>query len=190
MSTLLGDRYTFVIGSGWMLLRIRKSCHKFVEKIKPHGLRLINYSRNHAVCVIIGKQCWASQTTARFACWIIKVTHTHTHTHTRPHTKHTHTVYVTHCFSTQHWLRERTTVLRYTYIASTVPCYVRLLYKCTVCSVYSVPCTEGRWYCYPFAVTAVRFVMRCHFSTRALSVSVSHVHHQTPHTHVRVRSYS
>ena len=43
------------IGSRWMLLTVRKFSYKVVEKIKPHVLRLINFSRNRAVCVIMWK---------------------------------------------------------------------------------------------------------------------------------------
>jgi len=45
----------------------------------------------------------------RIACWITKATHTHTHTHTE---------YVKLiAFPQQQWLRERTSMLRYIYIA-------------------------------------------------------------------------
>jgi hypothetical protein len=114
---------------------MRKFSYKFVEKIKPHDLRLINFSRNRAVCMIMWKIMLSRKGTARFACCIIKVTHTNTHTRT-----HTPSDYITlNGFPRQHWLRERTTVLRYTYSACTVPCYVRLLCTSTVCSVYRVP---------------------------------------------------
>ena len=45
----------------------------------------------------------------RFACWVPKATHTHTHTH-----KICNTFWF---FALQQWLRERASMLRYTYIA-------------------------------------------------------------------------
>jgi len=45
----------------------------------------------------------------RIACWIPKATKTHTHTHKE------YVILV--CFSTLKWLRERTSILRYMYIA-------------------------------------------------------------------------
>ena len=81
MSSLLDDRYTFFIGSRWKLLRMKKFSYKFVEKIKPHVLCLINFSRNRAVCVIMWKIMWSYTGHSGLWCWIIKVTHTHTHTH-------------------------------------------------------------------------------------------------------------
>ena len=69
----------------------------------------------------------------------------------------------------QQWLRERNAQLRYTYSASYVPCYVRLLCTSTVCSVYRVPSVimcSSTLILPSFAVTAVRFEMRYHFSTR------------------------
>jgi hypothetical protein len=42
-------------------------------------------------------------------------------------------------FPWQQWLREHTTMLRYTYSAFSVPCYFRLLCTSTVRSVYRVP---------------------------------------------------
>jgi hypothetical protein len=76
-----------------MLLRMRKLFYKFVEKIKPHDLGLINFSRNRAVCVIMWKILLSRQGTARFACWIINVTHTHPR-------KNTLRMCNTYCFST------------------------------------------------------------------------------------------
>jgi hypothetical protein len=55
-----------------------------------------------------------------FARWITKTRiHTHTHTHTRARARaHTHTQYViVTAFPRQQWLRERTSMLRYTDIA-------------------------------------------------------------------------
>jgi hypothetical protein len=62
-----------------MLLRVRKFFYKIVEKIKPHDLRLINFSRNRAVCVIMWKITLSRQATGLFAYWIIKVSLTHIH---------------------------------------------------------------------------------------------------------------
>jgi len=86
-----------------------------------------------------------------------------------------------YCFSRQQWLRERTTVLRYSYSASSVPRYVRLLCtQCVLCTVYRLwLCAAVCWYCHPLAVTAVRFEMRYHVHWW---LSVSHVHHQVAHT--------
>ena len=64
----------------------------------------------------------------RFECWISKATRTHTHNLTRPDTRtrtwahtHTHTqtqrqIRNTYCFSTATIIRERGSILRYTYI--------------------------------------------------------------------------
>jgi hypothetical protein len=93
MSTSLDDWYTFAIGSRWILLRMRKLSYKFVQKIKPHDLRLINFLRNRVVCVIMWKITLSRQATARFAFWIIKVTHARARTRAR---KHTHTPTQTH----------------------------------------------------------------------------------------------
>jgi len=41
------------IGSYCILLRMRKFWYIFVEKIIPHVLRLIDFSRNHVVYVIM-----------------------------------------------------------------------------------------------------------------------------------------
>jgi len=94
----------------------------------------------------------------------LKKTYTHTHTHSE------YVIIV--AFPRQHWLRERTSLLRYTYSFSPVPCYVLLL--CTMCSVYRVPsvilCSSALIQPSFFAVTAVRFEMWCHFSTRELRV--------------------
>jgi len=45
----------FFIGSRCVLLRMRKVSYKILEKIKPHLLRLIIFSRNRAVYVIVWK---------------------------------------------------------------------------------------------------------------------------------------
>jgi len=65
----------------------------------------------------------------RIACWITKATVTHTHTHT--HTQIKHVIFI--AFPLQQWLRERVSMLRYTYIASLVsvmsPCRLRRDYQ-------------------------------------------------------------
>jgi len=52
-----------------MLLTVRKFSYKVVEKIKPHVLRLINFSRNRAVCVIMWK-VKLNQTGHRAVCML------------------------------------------------------------------------------------------------------------------------
>ena len=46
--------YMFIV-SCWMLLRMRKLSYKVVEKIKPHVSRLMNFSKNRAIYVIMWK---------------------------------------------------------------------------------------------------------------------------------------
>ena len=112
-----------------------------------------------AVYVLTWKITYSKQAKVRFACCI---------------TEGTHWDYVMLIvFPRQQWLRERKALLRCTYSASYVPCYVRLLCTCTVCSVYRVPSVImccSTLILPSIAVTAVCFEMRYYFSTRALRV--------------------
>jgi hypothetical protein len=47
----------------------------------------------------------------RFECWVTKATRAHTHTHAHKHSEHVILI----AFSRQQWLRERVSLLRYTY---------------------------------------------------------------------------
>jgi len=56
----------------------------------------------------------------RTPCWITKATsYIHTHTQTHTHT-HTHVSVIFTAFPRQYWLRERPSILHYTYIACLV----------------------------------------------------------------------
>jgi len=86
----------------------------------------------------------------------------------------------------QQWLRERNTVLRYTCSVYSVQSYVPLLCTSTVFSVYRAPSVimcSSALILPSFGVSAVRFVMRYHFSTRALTaLCQSHASAGTAHT--------
>jgi hypothetical protein len=88
---------------------------KFVEKIKTHILCSVNFfSENRAVYKIIWKNVverGRPQTTIwrmRIACWVPKATDT----------RSDYVIFI--AFPLQQWLRERASVLHYTYIACVV----------------------------------------------------------------------
>ena len=58
----------------------------------------------------------------RAACWVIKATHAQAHAHARAPTHARTEVCNTYYFPRQQWLRERASMLRYTYIACLVEC--------------------------------------------------------------------
>ena len=99
---------------------------------RKYEIFLDNQQQNGMICTKIfinNNKIWGKH----FACWICKATrayaegvchapgHTRKHTHARTHV-HTHKEkYVTlTAFLLQQWLRERASVLRYTYIACLV----------------------------------------------------------------------
>ena len=55
MSAVLEDRYTVLIKSGRKLLRKKKLSERVFEKNKTFLFRLMSFSRNRAICVIIRK---------------------------------------------------------------------------------------------------------------------------------------
>jgi hypothetical protein len=92
---------------------------KVVHEVKTHILcpddyyyyYYYYYYENRAVHEIMWKSCGDQQATddniirrMRFACWMSVATHTHT-------------IGLCNTFPWQHWLRERASLLRYTYIA-------------------------------------------------------------------------
>jgi len=122
--------------------------------------------------------CRSRQAAVRFACYVTEVTHSQ--------------YVILNIFPRQQRLRERNALLRCTYSASSVPRYVRLLCTCTVCSVYRVPsvimCSSTLILPF-FAVTAVRFEMRYHFSTHALRGQYQYTCTTRFNKHVHVRTY-
>ena len=96
-------------------------------------------------------------------------------------------------FPLQQWLRERNALLRCTYSVSYVQSYVRLLCTCTVCSVYRVPSVimcSSTLILPSFAVTAGRFEILYHFSTRLLRDQCQYTRTTRYSTHVHLRKYS
>jgi hypothetical protein len=76
------------------------------------------FFENRAVCEIMSKNMIRAATKnvitwrIRVACWISKATRTRMYTPTRPHTTQICDIY---CFSTATKIRERASMLRYTY---------------------------------------------------------------------------
>ena len=93
---------------------------KVVEKIETHILYSVTFSRKP--CRLwdnVGKYCRTEQATddnmTRAHCILDNASYGHTHTHT-------HSEYVILIpFALQQWLRERTSMLLYTYIACLFP---------------------------------------------------------------------
>jgi hypothetical protein len=68
----------------------------------------------------------------RVACWISKATHAHVYIYTHART-HTQKYVILIAFPQQQWLRERASVLRYTYIACLVKIHkLNLIAVCTI----------------------------------------------------------
>jgi hypothetical protein len=119
--TLHEDLCTCTIISRSVLLIMRSASDKLVEKIKTHISCSITFYENGALC----EAMWKKQGTARqatdhniiwrmrFACWITEATDTHS----------SFLIHV--AFPQPKWLRERATMLRYTYRA----CFVRSAIK-------------------------------------------------------------
>jgi hypothetical protein len=84
MSTSHEDRYTFMIMSHSLLLKMKNVVNKIVEKIKTHILCSITFIlKNHAIYKIMWKnivELDMQQMTIwhmRFTCWILKAANTH-----------------------------------------------------------------------------------------------------------------
>ena len=101
--------------SRWILLKITNVLYKFVEKIKTHLVcSVIFFSNIVLVTIYCRKYCVVRQAKddntirrMRFVCCITKATDTHWE-------------YILTAFPLQRCLRERDSMLRYTYIASLV----------------------------------------------------------------------
>jgi hypothetical protein len=109
--------------SRWIILKMKSVSDNIVEIIRTHISNSTAFSESRAVFWDnMEKYDGAKQAShaniiryMRLAYWITKATHTHTHTHT--HTQ-------------SNGFRERTSVLRYTYIA----CLVKLSFTLDVVS--------------------------------------------------------
>ena len=109
----------FVIISCSGLLRMRNFSGKFVWKLETQILLQQLFSWNSCpVGANVEWCCWAGRATGdniarrmRFACWIIKATHTHSHINT-----HMLTICKTYCFCNQ-LLAEHASILRHMVIA-------------------------------------------------------------------------
>jgi hypothetical protein len=55
MNAVLEEQYTFLMKSRKKLLRMKIFSNRFVEKNKTLLFQSINFSRNHAICVIMWK---------------------------------------------------------------------------------------------------------------------------------------
>ena len=129
--TLHEDVFTFRTISGWILLRMRnvwnENCREHQNTFYTQWL----FSENRAVYEIMSKNMSEPERTQtiwrlRVAYWISKCTRsqvhararapTPTHPPTYTHTR-THRYLIVIAFPPQLWLRERSSVLRYTYIA-------------------------------------------------------------------------
>ena len=141
----------------------------------------------------------------RVACWIRKATRTRMHTFTRSGTSinararahtHTHTqICNMYCFSTAKMTRERTSVLRYTYIA----CLVLLIRACCfvltlVFSENSISFCRATAQLYVKASSFVRFVDHTQLETHKLdrtflkeSLARNWGLRDTQHTHTHKR---
>jgi len=151
-----------------------------VHTITIQIIRLINFSRSRAVWVKMWKVI-LNQTGRSALCVVDNLGDSRTRNIN------------IYCFSRQHWLREHVALLRYTYSASCVPCYVPMLCISAVCSVYSAPfvimCSSALILS-SLAVTAVRFELWYHFSTWALRAQYQYTCTNRYSTHVHVRIYS
>ena len=120
--TLHEDLCTFMVIYRWIILRMRNVSDKVVEKIETHILCSITFFRKS--CHLwdnVEKYGRARQATddniirrMRFACWITKSTDT------RPE------YIILIAFPRQQWLRQRASILRYTYTACLVTIWVSL----------------------------------------------------------------
>jgi hypothetical protein len=105
-----------MIVSRWIVLRMRNVSDKVVEKIKIRILCSITFFRkSYRLCDNVEKYCRARKDTdgniirrMRFAWWITKATDTHSE------------CVILIALSLQQWLRERASILRYTYIVCLV----------------------------------------------------------------------
>jgi hypothetical protein len=127
--------------SEWEMFRI-----KVVQKIKTHISCSVTFSNNRAVYEIMWKNMvqpdWSRENIIgrmRFACLISKATSAHPHVHTYFSRSHTH-VYIPSeyviliAFPRLQWLRERATVLRYTYIAFFLFCLCGCVVPVFICN--------------------------------------------------------
>ena len=104
----------FLIISRPVLLRMRSVSDKIVEKIKAHILGPIIFRKNNAYYEINGKNIVEPNRPRmtiqrmRIACWIPKATKAHSE------------YVILIALPQQQWLKERASVLRYTYTACLV----------------------------------------------------------------------
>ena len=114
--TLHADRYTFMIISRSVLLRMRNVSDKSCTESQITYFVFCNISSPKSCCLWdnVGKYGTAGQTTGdnvtrrmHIACWVTKVTHTHTHSE----------YVILMAFPLQQWLHECSSMLCYTPIA-------------------------------------------------------------------------
>jgi hypothetical protein len=131
MGTLHENLYRFMIASRRILLRMRNLSDEFVEKNETRILSSVTLLRKSSLYEIMWKntvQPERPQMTIwrmRIASWILNTTNTHSQ----------YVILV--AFQLQQWLHERTSILRYTYIAcchSALWDYFQRLLTWTICT--------------------------------------------------------
>ena len=152
----------------WKMFQI-----KVAEKIKTHILCFKTFSRKSCrLWHSVEKYGVAGEATddniirrMRFACWKLRL-HTHTHTHT-------HLEYVIpNVFPRQQWLRERASMLRYTYTVLLVTSYQSMWRHATDCPIQPERSENPT----PRIIQGIFWgVIACSRSTHILSIWTWHV---------------